>query len=116
MNRTIKKIIGIALIVIVGLALFTLPAFLWPEARFAQVISWPALFIQWLLYYILLGIEGLLWVVAVVNIFVGGYTRSGWGRLVVCLLIGLALFGLVRWVLMTTGVVPFSDKVFVPVF
>ena len=116
MNRTIKKIIGITLIVIAGLALFTLPAFLWPKAGFSQVISWPALFIQWLLYYVLLGIEGLLWVVAVVNIFVGGYTRSGWGRLVVCLLIGLALFGLVRWVLMTTGFVPFSDKVFVPVF
>jgi len=44
MNRTIKKMIGIALIAIVGLTLFTLPALLWPEAGFAQVISWPALF------------------------------------------------------------------------
>lgn len=115
MNHTIKRAAIIVFLILAGLTLLTVPIFLWPEARIAQVISWPALFIEWLLYYILLGIEALLWIVAILNIFVGGYTRSGWGRLMVCLIIGLALFALVRWVLMTAGFVPFSDKSFVPV-
>lgn len=113
---TMKKTVLISLTAIAVLALFTIPAMLWPEAAFARIISWPSLFIQWLLYYILLATEGLLWTVAVLNIFVGGYTSNAWGKLVVCLLVGLALLGLVRWVLMTTGFVPFSDKTFVPVF
>jgi len=81
-----------------------------------MVIAWLPLLISWVLYYALVGLEVLFWLVAVLNIFVGGYTRGGWGRLFLCLILGLVFMLLFRWLLTSTGFVPFSDKVFTPVF
>ena len=114
-NKTVKKVVLIVLASFAGLFLLSLPAMLWPEAGFARVVSWPALLLDWLLYYGIFGIECLFWLVAVVNVFVGGYTNDMWGRLVLCLLAGLALLLLVRWPLVSTGFVPFSDKPFDPI-
>ncbi|MBR3873666.1 MAG: hypothetical protein IKJ26_05770 [Clostridia bacterium] len=110
-----KKTIWIIAVVLLGVIALSIPSILWPDISILQAVAWPSLFVQWLLYYLLVGVEGLLWIVAVVNIFVGGYTRPGWARLVGLLIVGLVLLCIVRWVLITTGFVPFSDQPFVPV-
>ena len=115
MNNTtrITLIVATALAVVV---LLSLPAVFWPENRMFMTIAWLPLLIAWLLYYVLIGLEALFWGATVMNVFVGGYTRSGWGRLVLCLILGLVFMLLFRWILMSTDFVPFSDRSFAPVF
>ena len=111
-----NRIILIVAAVLAGLVLLSLPATFQPENRVFVVVAWLPLLIEWLLYYALVGLETVFWAVAVLNVFVGGYTRNGWGRLFLCLILGLAFLLLFRWILTSTGLVPFSDIIFKPVF
>lgn len=111
-----KQIILISMAALAGIVLLSLPAVFWPGSGFFRAVAWLPLTLEWLLYYAFVGLEALFWAVAVLNVFVGGYTSEGWGRLVLCLLIGMAFLLLFRWVLMRTGFVPFSDRTFTPLF
>lgn len=114
--KKMKKVILIIAASLAGVVALSLPTIVWPDVGFFRVVAWLPLLLQWLLYYAFVGLEVLFWIVAVVNVFVGGYTSGGWGRLWLCLLIGLGFMMLFRWVLMSTGFIPFSEKTFTPLF
>lgn len=114
--KNTKRIILIVVAALAVVVLLCLPAVFCPENQIFMVIAWLPLLIVWLLYYVMVGLEALFWAVIVLNVFVGGYTRRGWGRIVSCLILGMAFLVLFRWILMSTDFVPFSDKSFKPVF
>lgn len=116
-NNTIKRAVMITAIVIAALALFTLPALLWPDEAVARIISWPALFVEWLLHYITFGIGAAFSIGIVIFIANPGNEFKTWFAMVLLCFAFMGLSFLFAWVLLRAGfVVPFSGNSFVPIF
>lgn len=116
-KNTSKRPIIIIAIVIVTLVLFTLPAILWPDTTFARTISWPALFIEWLLHYVSFGIGAVLSVGIFIFVANPGNELKTWGAMVLLCFAFIGLSVLLGWVLLRVGfVVPFTGETFVPIY
>lgn len=116
MSNKAKRIILIVAGVLAAVVILSLPAVFLPDNGVANAISTVPLFIVWLLYYLSVAVDAILWIVCVLNVFVGGYTQKGWIWLVVALIVATAFLFLFTWILTTTGFAPFSDEPFKPVW